>query len=169
MLVDCTHLLNLRHLYEKDRGWETYYPSLEDSNEMSFESIRQYGTNGIWAIVTYGNGVVTSLQARRYLVNQKVLKSEDTLDILDCFNINHVPKGLRSIVGKYEGVVFADICKDGPGNVLSNMVCSLRSEGMLPQKWELIAAPRTYNPLGSAVTFLNTDDIVTTFQRMISI
>ena len=168
MFVDCTNLLNLRHLFDKDRGWETPYPDSEYYNEISFDSIRQYGKNGSWAIVTYGNGVVTSLQARKYLVDQKLLKNEDELDILDCFTIHHVPRGLKSIARKYEGIIFADICKQGPGNVLSSMVCSLRSEGLLPNRWELIAAPRTYNPLGSLATFLNSDDIVQTFRRMIA-
>ena len=54
VFVDCTNLLNLRHLHLKDRGWETTYP---DGDElMSFHDIRQFGDTGKNLIVTYGNG-----------------------------------------------------------------------------------------------------------------
>jgi 2-oxoisovalerate dehydrogenase E1 component len=167
MFVDCTNLLNLRHLHDKDREWETSYPDSNDNNNFGFDSIRQYGTMGTWAIVTYGNGVVTSLRARRALIDNKILMSEDELDIIDCFYLSDVPDGLRHVICRYEGIVFADICKQGPGSVLASMVCTLRNEGLLPSKWEHIAAPRTYNPLGSMVSFLNMDDIIHTFERMI--
>jgi hypothetical protein len=62
---------------------------------------------------------------------------------------------------QYSGVVFADICKEGPGSsVLSSMVTRLHDDGNLPSTWKLVAAPRTYNPLGSIATFLNVPDIV---------
>jgi hypothetical protein len=122
--------------------------------------------NGRWAVVTYGNGVVTSLRARRSLVERKSLTSEKDLDIIDCLYLSCVQDGLRAAIYGYDGIVFADICKEGPGSVLSSMVCSLQREGLLPRKWEVIAAPRTYNPLGSTVTFLSTDDVLKAFERM---
>lgn len=55
VFVDCTHLLNLRHLHEKDRGWETAYPA--EDEVMSFHDIRLFGGYGAkHVIVTYGNG-----------------------------------------------------------------------------------------------------------------
>ena len=164
MLVDCTNLLNLRHLHDKDRAWETPYP--KENESIDFDSIRQHGTNAKWAVVTYGNGVVTALQARRLLVEKEVFLCESKLDIIDCCYLSGVPNGLKSVIGGYEGVVFADICKQGPGSVLSSMVCSLRSEGLLPEMWELIASPRTYNPLGSMVTFLCPGDVVKAIENM---
>lgn len=171
MSVDCTNLLNLRHLHEKDRGWERSYPEKDDANNvLTFDSIRRYGANGKWAIVTYGNGVVTSLQARRSLVETGDLPSEDDIDIIDCFYLSAIPDGIRAVIGQYEGIVFADICKEGQGgNILSSMACSLRTEGLLPDKWEFVAAPRTYNPLGSTVTFLNTDDIAIAFNKLVAV
>jgi len=44
----------------------------------------------------------------------------------------------------------------------------LKSTGILPKKWEFVAAPRTYNPLGNVVTFLNEEDITRSFKKMIS-
>jgi hypothetical protein len=46
------------------------------------------------------------------------------------------------------------------------MVMGLNKEKILPEKWGFIGAPRTYNPLGNTVTFLNEDDIVGSFCDM---
>lgn len=165
MFVDCTNLLNLRHLHGKDRGWERSYPA--ESDMIGFDFVRRYGTEGSFAIVAYGNGVVTALQAREALVESGALVTEKSLDIIDCPYLNDIPDGLRQIIGQYSMVLFADICKEGPGgNVLSAMACSLQKERLLPPKWQVVSAPRTYNPLGSMVTFLNKDDIVEAFKAL---
>jgi pyruvate/2-oxoglutarate/acetoin dehydrogenase E1 component/TPP-dependent pyruvate/acetoin dehydrogenase alpha subunit len=166
--VDCTDLLNRRHLHGKDRGWETVYP-LKDEPLLGFDHVRRYGTKGSMAIVTYGNGVVTSFQARRALFETSAISSEEDVDIIDCPYLSGVPGGLRDIVGQYDGVVFADICKDGPGsNVLSSMASSLHREELLPSNWDLVAAPRTYNPLGNVSTFLNVDDIANACKKVLN-
>jgi 2-oxoisovalerate dehydrogenase E1 component len=167
--VDCTEILNRRHLHGKDRAWEMAYP-LEDEPLLGFDHVRRYGTKGDMAIVTYGNGVVTSLQARRALFESSVISSEEELDIIDCPYLSGVPDGLRHIVGQYAGgIIFADICKDGPGsNVLSSMASSLHREELLPNNWDLVAAPRTYNPLGGFQTFLNADDIVDACKKVLN-
>ncbi|KAG7358941.1 dehydrogenase E1 component [Nitzschia inconspicua] len=170
MLVDCTNLLNLRHVHEKDRSWEMPYPS-NPTYMTDFDQVHQYlgGTGksdspsisvARVAIVSYGNGVVTSLQARRGLVQRKVIQDEDQVDIIDCPFLSGVPRGLEEILGNYNQVLFADICKEGPGsNVFSSMITSLKQRGSLPESWAFVGAPRTYNPLGSAVTFLNRNTI----------
>ncbi|KAL7535778.1 hypothetical protein ACHAXR_008436 [Thalassiosira sp. AJA248-18] len=168
-LVDCTNLLNLRHLHEKDRGWETAYPAAEEV--MSFHDVKQYGDRGKHLIVTYGNGVVTALRARRALAEQEVINHESEIDIIDSPYLSDIPEGLRDLLAKgiYEDVLFADICKEGPGsNILSSTVMGLKKDGILPAKWDFVAAPRTYNPLGNVVTFLNEEDIISSFKSMVS-
>ena len=171
MSVDCTNLLNLRHLHGTgDRGWERAYPSESDENNsmITFDFVRRYGNGGgRSAIVTYGNGVVTSLQARQNMVEMGVLTTIDELDVLDCPYLSATPQGLKDVIGQYERVIFADICKEGAsGSVLSNVVCSLRSDNLLPDQWQLVAAPRTFNPLGSMCTFLNPEDVVEAYHRL---
>jgi len=170
MSVDCTNLLNLRHLHEKDRGWERPYPVKGDKADLiSFDFVRRYGTEGSSAIITYGNGVVTALQARRQLVENRALASATELDIIDCPYLSATPRGLKDIIGQYNsgGVVFADICKEGPsGGPLSDMLCLLREEGILSHRWGFVAAPRTYNPLGNMSTFLNAEDITEAFNKL---
>jgi len=167
VFVDCTNLLNLRHLHEKDRGWESAYPA--EDEVMGFDDVRRFGDTGKHLIVSYGNGVVTALRARRALVEQGVINHENEIDIIDSPYISGIPGGLRDAlaIGRYEGVLFADICKEGPGsNILSSTVMGLKKENILPAKWDFVAAPRTYNPLGQLVTFLNEDDIISAFKKM---
>lgn len=171
MVVDCTNLLNLRHVHDRDRLWE--YPFSTDPSEMlSFDMVRVYSaasSNGdssnnmakaTTAIVSYGNGVVTSLQARKDMVDSGSLESEEEVDIIDCPYLSGIPKELEEKLKQYDTVLFADICKEGPGsNVFSSMIMSLKEHGTLPPRWSFVGAPRTYNPLGSTVTFLNRETI----------
>lgn len=171
VLVDSTALLNLRHLHGKDRAWERPYPALDDessSNQMGFDEIVRYGTKGAVAVVTYGNGVVTALQARKNLVDKGIIASEDEMDIIDSPCLSMVPGRLKDVMPQYRGVVFADVCKEGPGsNIMSSMVMSLHKEDLLPEHWESVFASRTYNPLGSIETFLNAEDIESAFQKLL--
>ncbi|KAL9190817.1 hypothetical protein ACHAXT_000523 [Thalassiosira profunda] len=169
VFVDCTNLLNLRHLHGKDRGWETTYPA--EDEVMSFNDVRQFGDKGKHLIVSHGNGVVTALRARQALVEQKLIGHESEVDIVDSPYISDVPDGLRRSLatGNYESVLFADICKEGPGsNTLSSTVMALKKDDLLPAKWNFVAAPRTYNPLGNTVTFLNEQDIIASFEKTIA-
>jgi len=176
--VDSTNLLNLRHVHDKDRGWERAYPTLtskDDSDDtdagtgnlMGFHDIVTYGTTGKVAMVTYGNGVVTALQARRSLVKRGLLLTEEEIDILDCPCLSMVPDGLKEKLSRYEGVIFADICKEGPGsNVMSSTIISLQTDDLLPPYWTSVFAPRTYNSLGSVETFLNVIDIEDAWKKL---
>ena len=213
-VVDCTELLNRRHVQEeeKDSAWEFMYPivSSEDVGMMSFDEVIRYGGNGgdrsspfvreevdgqcstskrsegsplvensissrRIAIVTYGNGVVASLRARRELVDQKLIETEDDLDVIDCPYLSDVPEGLKFLLqpktlsddkgwvsSYYDHVLFADICKEGPGsNIFSSTITTLQQKNLLPESWAFVGAPRTYNPLGSTATFLNSERIKT--------
>ena len=107
------------------------------------------------AVVSYGNGVVTSLQAR------KVLEEEGAaaVDIVDCPYISGIAAELPSTLAQYDAVLFADMCKEGQAP-LAQIAVQLQSRGELPAQWRVVSAPRTYNPLGCMVTFLNVEDVV---------
>jgi hypothetical protein len=115
--------------------------------------------------------VVTALRARRALADRKFINSESDLDIIDSPYLSNVPNGLRDAVasGRYEHVLFCDVCKEGPGsNVLSSTITSIKELGILPKSWEFVAAPRIYNPLGNTITFLNEEDIIRAYTNLIS-
>jgi len=69
-----------------------------------------------------------------------------------------VPDSLKEVMSSYDRVIFADVCKEGQ-NPFAGMVVKLRKEGLLPKTWNCVTAPKTYNPLGSVVTFLNVEDV----------
>jgi TPP-dependent pyruvate/acetoin dehydrogenase alpha subunit/pyruvate/2-oxoglutarate/acetoin dehydrogenase E1 component len=167
VLVDSTHLLNLRHLHDKDRGWEREYP-VDKDNLLGFDNVTRYrdtvkreGKNVL--VVTYGSGVIAGLQASKVL-SQSNLERIGSIDVLDSPLLSEVPEGLRDALDGYSHVLFADVCKEGP-NPLSAIATKLQSEGRLPQSWKLISAAKTYNPLGSTITFLSKDDIVEAIQE----
>jgi hypothetical protein len=141
---------------------------------MGYDDVRTYAgsgdgrTRGKYAIVTYGNGVVTALQSRKEMIDRKELVPAD-VDVIDCPYLSGVPVGLKEIIGDYNGVLFADVCKEGPGsNILSPMISQLKRDNALPNNWDFVAAPRTYNPLGNTITFLSQEDIIGAFGRIVA-
>ena len=166
MLVDCTALLNRRHLIGKDRGWERAFPP--EGEVLSFHDVRRYGSEegrGKVAVVTYGNGVVTSLQAR------EKCPTPNNIDVLDCMLLSECPDGLVEELRGYERVVFADICKEGQ-NPLSGMLGKLNETeerggvDLGKKTWCLRTAQRTYNPLGTTLTFLNVEDVMSGIEEV---
>jgi len=153
MLVDSTKLLNQKHIHDKDDRWLKKYPN---NNEiLHFDEIIQYGNGKDLTIVSFGNGVVKSLQA------QKILKEKHGINctVIDTPYISNIPKNFINFLDNEVPVLFADVCKSKNG-VYDKWIIELNKKGKLPKKWNICAALDTYNPLGSTLTFLNTDDIV---------
>ena len=97
-----------------------------------------------------------------------MIENGEFVDIIDCPYLSSVPDGLKRSLSRYEGALFADICKEGPGGgILPSFVAQLHEANDLPQKWSVVSAPRTYNPLGSLETFLNSDDICKGFRKLL--
>ena len=121
--------------------------------------------------LTHDHRVVTALRARRTLSTRGIIDHEKDVDIIDSPFVSEVPDGLAHAIsqGSYAGALFCDICKEGPGsNTLSSTIMGLKKNGILPNKWDFVSAPRAYNPLGNVVTFLNEEDIVKSFQNLLS-
>lgn len=154
MSVDSTNLLNLRHVTGRDNAWQ--FPLTGDGEVMSWDEVRTYGTGRRVGIVTYGNGVVTALQAKEVLEGELNVRD---VTVVDSPYLSDVPGGLRSIVSEFDTVVFADVCKQGQ-QPLASHITQLQSEGLLPTRWRCVAAARTYNPLGTTLTFTSRDDII---------
>lgn len=164
MFVDCTELLNLREV-EKGVSWEMAYTPPEEyatyDDVFSYASPREDADT---LIVTYGSGVVSSLQAQRRLSEAGV-----AVDICDCPLLSAVPQGLVAMLRakRYRHVLFADICKEGQHPLASHMV-RLINEGVFDRDCVVrcAAAQRTYNPLGTVLTFLSTEDICSAVTTM---
>ena len=164
MSVDSTHLLNLRNVNGNDDKWRMPFTAADEI--MTFDQIRVHEPIALavqpgspaqpkLAIVTYGNGVVTALQARKDLEAH----GATNVTVIDCPLLSAVPAELAAAVPHFDCVLFADVCKEG-ATPLSGHITKLQSDGLLPQKWRSVAAQNTYNPLGSTITFLSKEDIV---------
>ena len=215
MSVDCTALLNQRHLDAdaKDGAWLRPYPALDAAGDaagghdyaaedvMGFDDVRVFevaGDEGAITtrlhrcesggaeaqhgdgagkklrkrkgdpdvvIISYGNGVPTSLNAARSLVTDgKHASGCARVTVLDVPLLSGVSGGLRELVlaGEYKArgipLVFADLCKEGQAP-LASTATALQSDGLLPGTWRLASAPRTYNPIGTTLTFLSERDV----------
>jgi hypothetical protein len=135
------------------------------------------------AIVTYGNGVVTSLQARTSLlerqdvisINNEELDTDIDIDIIDCPYLSDVPKGLENIICDYDYILFADICKEGPGsNIFSSMITTLQQKRkfLSTSRWQFIGAPRTYVSIyssSSSNSFYYIESIILLLCSLISV
>jgi len=146
MTVDSTALLNLRgkntQLYPHTGHW-------------TFDDVHVHAaTNNKRCVVTYGTGVV---EAKRAV---KELGLDAT--IIDCPLLSDLPANLD--VSPYEDVVFFDPCKEGQ-NPLAGHIIKLKNKNNLPAKWGMIAAPKTYNPLGQLLTFISAEDLIKYFKE----
>lgn len=177
MFVDCTELLNMRAV-DSGVSWEFAFTQPEEYT--SYDQVSVYpGTPSTSAsesssigekkflIVTYGSGVPLALQAQAEL-SQSTTEAT-VVDVVDCPLLSSVPQGLRDVLATnaYDAVLFADICKEGQ-QPLASHVTTLLNEGLLssPQQVRCIAAVRTYNPLGTILTFLSKEDIVDAARKM---
>lgn len=152
MSVDATDLLNRRHLHDKDDAWKRRYPAPDEF--LSFDQVNVYGSGRDACIVAYGNTVPESLIAAKQLQDEHGL----SVSVIDTPYLSSVPQGLRDELKKHKAVVFADPCKQGQ-NPLANYITTLQALGELPAAWQSVAAVPTYNPLGTTLTFTNSDDI----------
>ena len=170
MSVDCTDLLNRRHFDPvdlKDSLYLTDYPE-DENDERSFDEITIY-THAVnkkskgrsVAIVTYGNGVPTATQAVMNILADSHVKDLSSLSVIDCPYLTAPPKELCSALAskQFDLVLFADVCKEGPGMPLAGMGAILQRSGDLSVPWHAIGAQFTYNPLGNTLTFLSAEDI----------
>ncbi|RYG66969.1 hypothetical protein EON64_08505 [archaeon] len=198
VLVDSTDLLNKRHLDEnkKDERMLSIYP--EEEGGYDFDQVIVYlptptspssSPRKQIVIVTYGNGVPTSLQAQQTLTT--LYPTHDVV-VIDTPYLSSAPADLLTYLTTHasdiDSVVLADVCKAMPGMPLAKMAVDLHNQGLLGGKggasskgkgkgksksgsgenmqWRVVGAAPTYNPLGSYVTFLSVDDIVSAVKSM---
>lgn len=197
MSVDCTELLNRRHLYPErmDGLFLHAYPTADANDatlEMGFDDVVLYQPNltakakcGTVArsavdlskvklvVASYGNGLPTSLIAANNMVEKGLLTPEEVL-VVDSPYLSRPPKQLELLMQELRqanpsaALVLADICKEGPAMPFAAFVVKLQNANLLPARWGAVGATNTYNPLGSLNTFLSPEDVERTAQAAMS-
>ena len=201
VLVDSTDLLNKRHLDDnaKDERMLSVYPEESEEAGYDFDQVIVYPPAASSAasstsrrqivIVTYGNGVPTSLLAQQSLT---ALYPDHEVVVIDTPYLSSPPADLAAYLNTHaasiDSVVLADVCKAMPGMPLAKMAVDLHNQGLFSGKagagagagkgkgkgkskaeavqWRVVGAAPTYNPLGSYITFLSVDDIVSAVKDM---
>ena len=198
MVIDSTDLLNRRHVDPdaKDAQLMLPYPTRGEAasggaETLGFDTIIRHGqlaadgavaeagaeassAKDLLTIVTYGNGVVAAKVAQRCLAEEYGVGAVGIVEV-PC--VSEVPPTLASTLRELNGeggaVLFADVCKAQQAP-LNHFAVSLQAEGTLSTRgtgkdWSLVAAPQTYNPLGTTVTFLSPDDIIEAARPMLGL
>jgi hypothetical protein len=191
MSVDSTDLLNRRHLCDdgskKDGLMLTRYPPADSSADMTFDEIVMYARDNKKAkkkarkevlIVTYGNGLPTSVLAMESLLSSQDLQLlSGTLEhggvnvaVVDCPYLSSPPKQLTALLArkKYSHVLFCDPCKQS-SMPLGSMALLLQKDGFLEGVlWQAVGAAATYNPLSRTLTFLSQRDIEDAVNKLVA-
>lgn len=148
----------------------------EDFALIEEKAVAQHRSTTV-AVVTYGNGVPTSLLALSSHFKSvegtdnipKVAKSKEVFAVVDCPCLSQLPAQLEEFLRSapsLHSVVFADVCKLGTAP-LSTYAVQLQNKGIFSKnstrpkniQWTVIGASDTYNPLGNTLTFLSVSDI----------
>eukprot|EP01061_Rhynchopus_euleeides_P020168 TRINITY_DN32905_c0_g1_i1.p1 TRINITY_DN32905_c0_g1~~TRINITY_DN32905_c0_g1_i1.p1 ORF type:complete len:771 (+),score=312.17 TRINITY_DN32905_c0_g1_i1:36-2315(+) len=159
------HIGNSKHLDPQDRDglWEMPYTKAGDI--ASFDEVTVYGPpDATTAVVTYGNGVITSIAAAREMEEKYGID----VKVIDCPYLSGIPEGLLEAMQGVDAVVFADICKFGQ-HPFGAHIGSLKFRDLLPDRWQVCAAQPTYNPLGTYLTFLNVPDVTHAIKHVLGI
>jgi 2-oxoisovalerate dehydrogenase E1 component len=184
MSVDSTDLLNRRHLLEekKDEFMLTSYPTDHSKDGYHFDEITvyKYSTSSLnnqggnnkpkIVIISYGNGIPTSALAQMELTEK--FSSKYDIEVIDTPCLSKTPEQLLSYFkdnqSLIEYVIFADECKYGPQLPLSMKLMDLQKENLLSKvkNWRMLGASPTYNPLGTYLTFLSKEDILSAVEEM---
>ena len=130
----------------KDGEWLCSYPELE--SEIPVGEFAVYGTSEILTIITYGNGLYLSLQAKKE-IEKKTSKKIKVIDLRWLAPINY--EDLSSNIEKCKNILIVDECRKtgchGEG-ILTGLLRGLNGKS----KIVLHAAKDSFIPLGVSAT-----------------
>ena len=165
MSVDCTNLLNQKHMNIAEKDCLLEMPYTKAGEIGSFDEVTVYGSKkATAAVVTYGNGVQTSILAAREMKE----RYDIDVKVIDNPYLSGISTGLLEAMEGVDAVVFADICKFGQ-HPFGAHIGSLKFRDLLPERWQVCAAQPTYNPLGTYLTFLNVPDVTHAIKHVLDI
>ncbi len=147
VFVEPIALYMTKDLHEsKDGGWSFKYPEL--GKEIPLGEFNSYGESRLLTIITYGNGLYLSLQAKKE-IEKKIKKKIKVIDLSWLSPINY--KILIKNIEKCKNILIVDECRKtgchGEG-LLGELVTRIGRQSNI----ELHAADDSFIPLGVAAT-----------------
>ncbi len=147
VFVEPIALYMTKNLYEqKDGLWKFIYPDIQD--EIPVGEFATYGKGNTLTIITYGNGLYLSLQARQEIENQ-LQKKIKVIDLRWLSDID-IDKLLQAI-GSCKNVLIVDECRR-TGCHGEGLLAQLVTESNQPLNIKLHAAEDSFIALGVAAT-----------------
>ena len=147
VFIEPIALYMAKDLYEpKDGKWVFQYPDLDE--EIPLGKISEYGNGKTLTIITYGNGLYLSLQAKKE-IEKKLKKKIKVIDLRWLSDIN-IQKLLNAI-GTCENVLIVDECRR-TGCHGEGLISNLLFESNKHLNIKLHAAEDSFISIGIAAT-----------------
>ena len=147
VFVEPIALYMTKDLHEpKDGKWTFKYPVLDE--EIPVGKFAEYGKGKVLTLITYGNGLYLSLQAKKE-IEKKLKKKIKIIDLRWLSEIN-IPKLLNAI-GTSNNILIVDECRR-TGCHGEGLFAQLVSESKKPLNIKLHAAEDSFISIGVAAT-----------------
>jgi 2-oxoisovalerate dehydrogenase E1 component len=130
----------------KDGKWTFKYPVLDE--EIPVGKFAEYGKGKVLTLITYGNGLYLSLQAKKEI--EKKLKKKIKIIDLRWLSEMNIPKLLNAI-GTSNNILIVDECRR-TGCHGEGLLSQLVSESKKPLNIKLHAAEDSFISIGVAAT-----------------
>ena len=147
VFVEPIALYMTKDLHEpKDGKWTFKYPVLDE--EIPVGKFAEYGKGKVLTLITYGNGLYLSLQAKKEI--EKKLKKKIKIIDLRWLSEMNIPKLLNAI-GTSNNILIVDECRR-TGCHGEGLFAQLVSESKKPLNIKLHAAEDSFISIGGAAT-----------------
>ena len=147
IFVEPIALYTKKDLYEPgDNKWAFRYPEILDETKVG--EFSQYGNGKALTIISYGNGLYLSIQAKKE-IEKKINKKIQIIDLCWLSNIN-IEKIIKSI-GSCKKVLIVDECRR-TGCHGEGLLAQLSSINSYEISLKLHAAEDSFIPIGKAAT-----------------
>ena len=147
VFVEPIALYMTKDLHEpKDGKWTFKYPVLDE--EIPVGKFAEYGKGKVLTLITYGNGLYLSLQAKKEI--EKKLKKKIKIIDLRWLSEMNIPKLLNAI-GTCDNILIVDECRR-TGCHGEGLLSQLVSESKKPLNIKLHAAEDSFISIGVAAT-----------------
>jgi len=147
VFVEPIALYMTKDLHEpKDGKWTFKYPVLDE--EIPVGKFAEYGKGKVLTLITYGNGLYLSLQAKKEI--EKKLKKKIKIIDLRWLSEMNIPKLLNAI-GTSNNILIVDECRR-TGCHGEGLLSQLVSESKKPLNIKLHAAEDSFISIGVAAT-----------------
>ena len=165
IFIEPIALYMTKDLHSKnDLKWSFEYPLLD--KEIALGEVIKYGNGKTLTVISYGNGLYLSLQAKKE-IEKKINKKIQVIDL--CWLSDIDIKNLLKLIGKCASVLIVDECRRS-GCYGEGLMVDLQKASDAKLNIDIHAAENSFIPLGegSTSTLPSKDSIIEAAIRMLN-